>query len=84
MGRLASPSMKWCPLPLTFKETFCLMCSWEGLLDFQNEEYVVFYLLSRQRPALSLASAVKEFLSTGNKLQLLKLGPIHLLPQIPP
>ena len=47
------------------------MCSWEGLLDFQSEEYVGFYLLSRQSPALSLASAVKEFLSTGNKIQLL-------------
>ena len=27
------------------------MCSWEGLLDFKNEDYVGFYLLSRQGSA---------------------------------
>ena len=60
------------------------MCSPGGLLDFENEEYVVFYLLSGQGPASSLDCPVidiLEFLSTGNELQLLTLGPIYLLPQ---
>lgn len=29
-------------------------CSWEGLLDLENEEYVVFYLLSGQGQASSI------------------------------
>ena len=60
------------------------MCSREGLLDFKNEEYVVSYPLSGQGSASSLALAVMEFLSPGNELELLTLGPIYLLPQIPP
>ena len=31
------------------------LCSWEGLLDFKNKEYVVFYL-SGQDPALLSSS----------------------------
>ena len=61
------------------------MCSRGGLLDFEYEEYVVFYLLSGQGPASSLdcpAIDILEFLSTENKLQLLALGPIYLLPQV--
>lgn len=29
-------------------------CIWEGLLDLENEEYVVFYLLSGQGQASSI------------------------------
>ena len=54
------------------------MCSWEGLLDFENEEYVVFYLLSGQGSAL-LPPAILEYLSTGEKL--CNLGSIYPLPQ---
>ena len=56
------------------------MCSWEGLLDFENEEYVFFYLLSGQGPASSLTPGILEYLSTGEKLQLFTLGPIYPLP----
>ena len=30
------------------------MCSQEGLLDFENEEYMVFYLLSGQGSGVSV------------------------------
>ena len=43
------------------------MCSREGLLDFKNEEYVVFSLLSGQGSAF-LPPAILEYLSTGDKL----------------
>ena len=57
------------------------MCSWEGLLDFENEEYVAFYLLCVQGQASSLTPAILEYLSTGDKLRLFRLGPIYFLPQ---
>ena len=43
------------------------MCSWESLLDFKKEEYVVFYLLFEQGSAL-LPLVILEYLSTGDKL----------------
>ena len=57
------------------------MCRLGGLLNFKNEEYVVFYLLSGQGPASSIilhygVSTIMEFLSTGEKL--FSLGPIYL------
>ena len=58
------------PLLLTSKE----LSSWEGLLDFKNEKYVVSYLLSGQGPASSFdchAVDMLELLSTGNELRLL-------------
>ena len=57
------------------------MCSRGGLLDFENEEYLVFYLGRAQPPPSSCfygVSAIVEFLSTGEKL--FSLGPIYLLP----
>ena len=59
------------------------MCSWEGLLDYENEDHLVFYLLSGQGTASFLDCPVidiLEFLSRGNELLLLTLGPIYLLP----
>ena len=53
------------------------MCSREGLLDLTNEKYVVSYLGRAQL----LLLFILEFLSSGDKLQLLSLGPIYLLPQ---
>ena len=54
------------------------LSSQEGLPNFENEKYVVFYQ-GRAWPPLSI---VLEFLSTGNELKLLTLeGPICLLPQ---
>ena len=59
------------------------MRSWGGLLNFENEEYVAFYLLlDRVQPPPSSCfygvSTIMEFLSTGEKL--FSLGPIYLLP----
>ena len=56
------------------------MHSWEGLLDFENEKYVVSFIWA----GLSLSYYpviifILEYLSTGDKLQLLSLGPIYLL-----
>ena len=42
------------------------MCSWEGLLDLENEEYVVFYLLSVQVFAI-LWILIWEYLSPGGQ-----------------
>ena len=71
------------------------MWSQEGLLDLENEEYVVFisYLcpvcsvsapLRQDRTQLLCAPAllfILEYLSTGDRLQLRSRGPIYLLPQ---
>ena len=53
------------------------MCSQEGLLDLENETYVVYYL---RRAQLLFPPAILEDLSTGDELQLLRLGLIYLLP----
>ena len=44
------------------------------------------YLLSKQdsAPLVPAVMFILEYLSTGDRFQLLSLGPIHLLPQIPP
>ena len=39
------------------------MCNWEGVLDFKNEEYVVFDLLSGRIQLL--LPPILESLSTG-------------------
>ena len=41
--------------------TSTVLSSWEGLLDFKNEEYVVSYLLSGQaQPPLSIVLLLGE------------------------
>ena len=46
MGRLTSPTIGWRPLPFDTQGAFLGMCIQEGLLDLENEKYVViFYLL---------------------------------------
>lgn len=60
------------------------MRSQGGLLNLENEECVVFYLLSGQGPASLHHPALIEFLllkflSTGEEL--FGPGPIYLLPQ---
>ena len=42
------------------------MCSQGGLLDFKNEKYVVFYLLSWQGPESSINPAFMGFLLLWN------------------
>ena len=51
----------------------------EGLLDFENEKYLVsiFHLCRAQL----LLLFILEYLFTGDILQLFRLGPIYLLPQ---
>ena len=63
-------------LDITPLSTSKELSSWEGLLDFENEKYVVFYLFIWS--GLSFLSIVPllimlEFLSTGNDLHLLTL-----------
>ena len=41
------------------------MCSHGGLLDFKNEECVVFYLLSGQGPASSMILLLWSFCPQG-------------------
>ena len=67
----------WCRLLwagsfLTSKE----LSNWEGFLDFENEKYLVSYLLSGQGLASSLSPAIfiLKYRSTGKELQLLTLG----------
>lgn len=43
------------------------MCNWEGVLDFKNEEYVVFDLLSGHA-LLLLPPAVLGYLSIADKI----------------
>ena len=63
------------------------LSSWEDLLDFENENYVVSYLLSGQGPASSLncpAILILEYRSTGIESPIAYPGRgIYLLPQIP-
>ena len=49
------------PLSFDLQGAFLHTCSWEGLLDFENEECVVFYPLSRQGPASSLILLLWSF-----------------------
>ena len=82
MGRLTSFTMRRYPLSFDLQGAFLHTCSWEGLLDLRNEEYVVFYLGRAQPPPSSSfygVSAIEEFLSTGEKL--CSLEPTRLLPQ---
>ena len=52
------------------------MCSWEGLLDLENEKYVVSLSLTWAGLSFSLLLLSSHWsLSTGDKLQLLSLGP---------
>ena len=44
---------------------FLRMCSWRGLLDFKNEEYVVSYLPSGQGPASSIILLLWSFCYYG-------------------
>ena len=55
------------------------MCSWEGLLDFKNEENMVFYLLSGKGSASHPSCYFGESVYRGRTLH--NLGSIYLLPQ---
>ena len=78
--RLLRDGLLWAGSFLTSKE----LSSWEGFLDFENEKYLVSYLLSGQGPASSPSGPtidISEFLFTGNELKPLTLGyPISLMP----
>ena len=58
------------------------MCIQGGLLDFENEEYVVSLSLIWAGLSFSLVPAILESLSAGYELQLLSLEPIFLLPHL--
>ena len=62
-----SLTMRWQhPLSFDLQGAFLCMCSQGGLLDFKNEKYVVFYLLSWQGPESSINPAFMEFLLLWN------------------
>ena len=57
------------------------MYSQEGLLDLEDEKYVVSLSLIWAGLSSSLTPAILEYLSTGDRLQWLSLRPMYLLPQ---
>ena len=62
-----SLTMRWQhPLSFDLQGAFLCMCSQGGLLDFKNEKYVVFYLLSWQGPESSINPAFMGFLLLWN------------------
>ena len=77
---LAEHIMVWSPSPrILFAHV-----SFGGLLDLKNEKYVVSLAFYPNRTQLLLAPAIifiLKYLSTGDRFQLLSLGPIYLLPQ---
>lgn len=56
-------------LDITYLLTSKKLFSWEGLLDLDNEEYMVSYLLSGQDTASPIF--ILEYWSIWNELQLL-------------
>ena len=70
------------PFPFDIRGGFLRLCGREGLLDLESEECVVSLSLIWAAPLLLAVIFVLEYLSTGDKLQLLSLGPISLLPQV--
>ena len=80
-GKLTSLAMRWCCLPFWPSRSLpahaspgrspCLR-EW-GICDLLSLTWVGL--------SSSLAPAILEYLSTGKKLQLFRLGPIYLLPQ---
>ena len=47
----ASLTMRWCPFSIDLQGAFLHICSQGGILEFENEEYIFFHLLSGQGPA---------------------------------
>ena len=81
--RFTSSTMGWCLLPFWPPRSLSAH-SWQGLLDVENEEYVVslFFAWAGLSSFLPLLLYfVLEYMFTGDKVQLLCLGPIYLLPQ---
>ena len=79
MGRLTSSAIGGASSLLTFKEPFCTCVagkvSWT--LRMRNMWSSISYL---GRARLLPPPAILEYLSTGDEIHLLSLGPIYLLP----
>ena len=76
--------MGWCPLPFDLEGVFLCVCSWvvgkvSLTLRRRNMQSFISYL---GRTELPLNPAILEHPSTEDKVQLLSLGPIYLLPQV--
>jgi len=80
-GKLTSLTMRWCCLPLWPSKSLSAQVS-SGRSPCLRE-WGICDLLSLTWVGLSssLPPAILEYLSTGKKLQLFRLGPIYLLPQ---
>ena len=80
LGRLTLPTVGCIPSLLTFEEAFCAcVVGKASLTSRMRNVWSISYLGSSSPLAVIF---VLEYLSTGDKLQLLSLGPICLLPQV--
>lgn len=73
-GNLSGIAMVWCPHSSDVCITFLWVCSCGGLLDLQNEKYMISIFPPSRRKLLSWS-----YLFIGNRLEMLTLGPIYLL-----
>ena len=80
MSRLTSPTMGWCLLLFTSKQPFS-GCVFRKVLTWRMRNTWSLYLGSAQLLLSSAIAFILEYLSTEDKLQLLNLGPIFLVPQ---
>ena len=77
--------MRWCSLSFDLQRALLFMYCWEEYMKNSSpllEEWGICGLLSHiwARLSSSLTPAILDYLSTGEDLWLLSLGPIHLLP----
>ena len=85
MGRLTPPIMWWRPPPpLDPQEPFCACLVKEVSLTSRMRNMWFLYLLSKRgsAPPCSCHYLFLEYLSTGDRCQLLSLKPIYLLPHL--
>ena len=80
---LTPPIMGWHPSLFSPQGTFLCMNSWKDLFDLKNEKYVVSlsFIWAGLRSSASAIIFILEYVSTGDRLQLLSLGPIYLVSQ---
>ena len=81
MGRLTSPTMGWCLLLLTSEQPFSGCVFRKASLTWRMRNTWSLYLGSAQLLLSPAIAFILEYVSIGDKLQLLNLGYIFLVPQ---